>query len=425
MNVLTLCAIPVLLLFSAFFSMSEMAFSSANQMRLERAAEQNTPGARLALRILTHFDDTLSAVLVGNNLVNIATSSFGSMLAIAWWGEQWTWVMTLLLTIVVIIFGETMPKIIAKKNANRLVLVLCYPIRLLSLLLKPVTIIVVFLVSLVMKALPTPSQHRDEEEAQQELQSIIETAENEKVLDEDQSELMQAALEFDDTTVGEIMTARVDMEAIDADDPWEDILAFIDRSTFSRLPVYRESVDHIIGILSQNRLYRRLTTGEEISLPALLDEPVYLFKTTKLPTALHSLRAQGQHMGLVVDEYGGVMGIITREDIMEQLIGDIWDEKDEPEPEDVIEQAEGVYEVDGGMLLSDFAELMDWKEEELDAESMTVGGLTAELNGAFPQIGDCFVFRNAKIHVLSMDGLRVERLLITRMDETPMDEDTP
>ena len=410
---LLFAAIVVLIGLSGFFSMSEMVFSSANQLRLENAVDNGVPGAKIALHILTRFDDTLSSVLVGNNLVNIATSSIGSVIAVTLWGEQWTWVMTLVLTVAVIIFGETMPKIIAKKNANRLVLILCYPVRILTVILKPVTVIVVWLVGLIMKLLPAPHVTHGEDEAQQELQSLIETAEDENVLDKDQSELLQAALAFDDTSVSEIMTARVDIEAIDIDDPVDESLSFVRQSTYSRIPVYEDSIDHIIGILSQNRLYRLLAAGEAVDIRDVMTQPIHLYKTTRLPGALHAMREARQHMALVLDEYGGLMGIITIEDIMEELVGDIWDEKDEVEPEELVEHADGVYELDGDMSISDFADLLECREEQLDAESATIGGLTTELHGNFPEPGDCVTILNAEIRVLEMDGMRVDRVLVT------------
>ena len=249
-NPLYFVAIVVLIALSAFFSASEMSFSSANRIRLENMAEDGVRGAKTALHIVEKFDDALSAILIGNNLVNIGMSSLGSVVAILIAGnEDWTWVSTVILTVLVIIFGETMPKIVAKKNANRLVLIFCYPIRLLTIVLKPVIWIVVGLINLIMKLFPKNGEDLDEEEAQQELQSIIETAEDEKVLDEDQSELVQAALEFGDVRVSEVMTARVDISALDVEDDWSEILESVENSTFSRLPVYEDSIDNIVGIL--------------------------------------------------------------------------------------------------------------------------------------------------------------------------------
>ena len=410
-------AIIGLIALSAFFSASEMSFSSTNKLRLENMADDGVGGAALALRIAEKFDDALSAILIGNNLVNIAMSSLGSVMAILIAGEEWTWAATLIITVLVIIFGETMPKIVAKKNANKLVLVFCYPVYALTILLKPLIWVVVGLVNLIMKLFPETIGTRDEDEAQQELQSLIETAEDENVLDEDRSELVQNALEFGDTRVSEVMTARVDIEAVDIEDSWEELLEIAENSSYSRLPVYEDSIDNVIGILYLNKFYRRLTDQETVDVRTVLSNPVYVYKTTKLPVALKTLRAAKQHMAIVTDEYGGTLGVVTIEDILEQLVGEIWDENDIVEEDEVVERSNGVYELDGDMQLSDFAELMDWDEDDMEAESATVGGWTIEMFGDFPAAGDSFEYEDARLEVLEMDGLRVSRVLVTHKPE--------
>ena len=410
-------AIVVLVALSAFFSASEMSFSSVNRLRLENMSEDGVRGAKTALYIVDRFDDALSAILIGNNLVNIAMSSLSTVMAILIAGEEWTWAATALTTVLVIIFGETAPKIVAKKNANRLVLIFCAPIRGLTVILKPVIWIIVGTINLLMKLFPKEPAAMDEDEAHQELQSIIEMAEDEKVLDEDRSELVQAALEFADIKVSEIMTARVDIEAIDIDDDWEETLEFIETVPYSRLPVYEDSIDTVVGVLYLNKFYRNLVDEERLDLRPLLSAPVYLYKTTKLPDALNQLRAAKQHLAVVTDEYGGTLGVVTIEDILEQLVGEIWDETDIVEKDEVVERAAGVYELDGDMQMSDFIELMDWHEDDLDAESSTVGGWTTEMYGAFPKEGDGFTFLNAELKVLEMDGRRVSRVMVQKTEK--------
>ena len=406
-------AMVVMVALSAFFSASEMSFSAVNKMRLESMAEDDVRGAKLAMRVEEKFDDALSAILIGNNLVNIALSSLGSVVAILIAGEEWTWLATAVVTVVVIIFGETVPKIVAKKNASRLVRIFCYPVRFLTIVLKPAILIVVGLINLVMKVLPKEKSELDEEEAHQELQSLIETAEDENVIDEDRSELVQAALDFSDVRVSEVMTARVDIAALDADDDWETILEEVENSTFSRLPVYEDSIDNVIGVLYLNKFYRSLTEADRLDIRELLSRPIYVYKTTKLPAALNELRAAKQHLAIVTDEYGGTLGVVTIEDIMEQLVGEIWDENDIVEEDEVVERGKGVYELDGDMQMSDFIELMGWKEDDLEAESATVGGWTTEMYGSFPKEGDSFDFENINLKVLEMDGRRVSRVLVT------------
>ena len=407
-------AIAVLIVLSAFFSASEMSFSATNKVRLENQAENEVKGAGLALRVVEKFDDSLSAILIGNNLVNIAMSSLASVVVILLHREDLAWLATLIITVLVIIFGETIPKIVAKKNANKLALIFCYPILILRFLFKPVIWLVVGLVNLIMKLFPQDKETKDGEEVQQELQSLFETAEDEKVLDEDSSELVQNALDFADTRVSEVMTARVDIEAIDLEDSWEESMELIENTPYSRLPVYEDSVDTIVGVLYLNKFYRLLTDQEKVDIRSCLSDPIYLYKTTKLPVALNILRSAKQHMGIVTDEYGGTLGVVTIEDILEQLVGDIWDENDLYEADEVVERSSGVYELDGDMQLSDFVELLGWYEDSVESESATVGGWTTEMFGRYPTAGESFDYENIHLEVLEMDTLRVGRVLVTK-----------
>ncbi|MEG1632803.1 MAG: hemolysin family protein [Oscillospiraceae bacterium] len=407
-----IAALIGLVMCSAFFSASEMAYSSANHMRLESAMESGSKSARAAVAIENHYDDALSAILIGNNMANIAMSSIASVVAILIAGEEWTWLATLLVTVAVIIFGETVPKIIAKKNANRFALRFAYVIRALMIILKPVVFIVVGLIKLI--TIPLKGEARDGDDsgaAVEELQSIIETAEDEDVIDEDRSELLQAALDFNEISASEAMTARVDVVAIDIDDDWDEILDTIERTPFTRLPVYEDSIDNIIGFLYLNHFLKAIVDCEHPDIRALLMEPLYVYKTIKLPQVLSELRRAKKHLAVVTDEYGGTLGVISMEDVLEQIVGDIWDETDEVENE-VVQRDDGEYELDGDMSVSDFLELLELSEESFDFESETVGGWTTELFGTFPEEGSSLEYEGLHITVLSMDGLRVERILV-------------
>ncbi len=408
-----IAAYIVLICLSAFFSASEMCFSSANRLRLENAAEGGSKGAKAALKVMDRFDDSLSAILIGNNLVNIATSSIASVVAILLLGESWTWLSTVVTTILVMIFGETMPKIVAKKNANSIAPVFAWPIRALTIILLPVILIVVGLVRLLTWPLKGEERQEDDEAAVEELQSIIETAEDEDVLDENRSELLRSALDFSEVSASEAMTARVDVEAIDIDDDWEEILELIENSTHSRLPVYEDSIDNVIGFLYLNHFLKALTEDERPDIRSLLMEPLYVYKTIKLPQVLSELRHAKKHLAIVTDEYGGTLGVISMEDVLEEIVGDIWDETDEVDPE-VVEKAEGEYELDGDMSMSDFLELVGRSEESFECESDTVGGWTLESFGGFPKEGESFSFEDLTVTVLAMDGLRVDRVLVKK-----------
>ena len=411
------------LIASAFFSASEMAYSSCNTLRLENLEEEGSRRARAARYITEHFDKALSTILIGNNLVNIASSSLASVLMILLLGSvrgaKYAWVSTAVLTILVIICGETIPnkvvkkatKITAKKNANRFALNFAYPIRVLMVLLFPAVWLVVSLIRLLTLPLKSAPEDEDQDAAVDELQNIIETAEDEDVLDEDRSELVRSAIDFSEIMASEAMTARVAIVAIDIDDDREAILEIIEKSPYSRLPVYQDSIDNIVGVLYLNHFLKAMTDDLQTDIRSQLMPPVYVYKTMKLPDVLNRLRKEKQHLAIVSDEYGGTLGVLSMEDVLEQIVGEIWDETDTVEQE-VVQRTENEFEVDGDMVISDFLELADIRENDFEAESETLGGWTVEMFGEFPKAGDSFQYRNLTVTVLSMDGRRVEKVLI-------------
>ena len=406
---------------SAFCSSAEMSYSSCNAVRLENMRDDGSVRAAVAVKITEKFDDALSAILIGNNLANIAASSLSSVLVILLMGsDKYAWAATVALTLLVIIFGETIPKITAKKAANTLALRYAYAVRGMTVVLKPLVWLVVGLTHLITGG-KDPEEEPDGEEAVEELQSIIETAEDEEVLDEDQSELLQAAIDFSEISAMEVMTARVDVYAIDIEDDWEEIVTAVEQSPFSRLPVYEGSVDNIIGVLYLNHFLKALTEkGERTEIRKLLMQPCYVYKTMKLPAVLSLLRKAKQHQAVVTDEYGGTLGVVSMEDVLEQIVGDIWDDTDVIEQE-VVERAEGEYELNGDMNIYDFLELVGVPEESFEAESGTLGGWTVEQFGGVPKAGDSFRYENFTVTVLSMDARRVEKLLV-KVDPEPAEE---
>ena len=420
-------SIIVCLALSAFFSASEMAFSSCNTVRLENLSEEKSKGwkrAKAALSVARNFDSALSTILIGNNLVNIAASSLASvLLLLALNSDGYTWLGTLVLTILVIIFGESIPKISAKKDATGFAMKASYPIRALMIILKPVTWAVVGLVHLITR--PIRGSHdaqEEQEESVEELQSIIETAEDEGILDEDDSNLMQAAIDFAEISAYEVMTARVDVHAIDIDDSWDEIIAAIMDSPYSRIPVYEDSIDNIIGILHLNAVFKALTEKQEtalfeagkdkvLDLRSLLMPPCYVYKAMKLPKVLNSLKSAKQHLAIVTDEYSGTLGVISMEDVLEQIVGEIYDETDVVE-QDVIKKSENEFEIDGDLSIGEFLELAGIAEDEFESESDTVGGWVVERLGHFPEKDETLTYENLELRVISMDGLRVERIAV-------------
>ena len=427
---LVIAGIIVCLCLSAFFSASEMAYSSCNSMRLESIKDDKGKGwkkAATAMKIVENFDQALSAILIGNNLVNIAASSMSSVLVIIVMTaaglnpDNYGWLSTLVITILVIIFGETMPKISAKRNATKIAMRNAPFVNFLLIVFKPIIWIVVKTIALITKPLKG-EEDANQEESVEELQSIIETAEDEGIIDEDDSNLMQAAIDFADKSAMDVMTARVDVCAIDIEDSWKDIKATIDSSIYSRIPVYEGTIDNVIGILHLNKLFKTLANIEEqgkaideeeapIDIRTLLMPPCYVYKTMKLPKVLNQLKGAKQHLAIVTDEYSGTLGVVSMEDVLEQIVGEIYDETDVVEPE-LVKHNDTEFEVDGGMPVSDLLELAGINEDDFDADSNTVGGWTIESIGSFPNEGDSFTYRNMTIKVLKMDGMRVEKVMV-------------
>lgn len=388
-----------------------MSYSSCSQMRLEGARDGGDKRGKIAVYIIEHFDNALSAILIGNNLANICSSSLASVAVILISGsDEYAWVSTVVLTLVVIIFGETIPKITAKQNANKLALKNSYPVRIMMIIFYPLVWLVVAIINLITRGMKDESADTPDE-AVEELQSIIETAEDEDVLDEDQSELVQAAIDFSETSAMDVMTARVDVQAIDIEDDWDEILALVEDAPYTRLPVYEGGIDNVIGILYLNHFLKAMADDGHADIRKLLMPPCYVYKTMKLPAVLAQLRKAKQHLAVVTDEYGGMLGVVTMEDVLEQIVGDIWDESDTVAPE-VVQHTDSEYELDGSMVLSDFLELVGIDEDEVEAESNTVGGWTLEMFGDYPAPGDSFTYRNLTVTVLSMDGRRVGRVLV-------------
>ena len=408
-----------LLIGSALFSASEMALSSANRMRLAAAAEEGSRAAAWAVDLLDRYEDTLSTILIGNNLCNIGADSLVTALAMSLLGARYnalsSLIVTVCVTLVVLLFCESAPKIIAKKNANRLATGLSGFLQALGLLLSPLIFLLRHLVRLITAPFPGEQAADPEAEAAAELQSIIETVEDEGVIDSDRSELLLSALDFSQGSVMDVMTARVDVDALSVHDDWRELLLNRPEPPFSRVPVYDDGIDDIVGVLYLNRFFRALLDDPGADIRDYLMEPLYLYKTTKLHDALSRFRRSQQHLAIVTDEYGGMLGVVTLEDVLEQIVGDIWDETDEVEDE-IVTLPDGAWEVDGDLPIADFAELAGVPEDSLTTDSATAGGWTIEKFGAFPRPGDTFVADGLTVKVLAMDedGLRVERILVRR-----------
>lgn len=408
-----LAGIILCIMLSHFFSSAEMSYSSANTLRLENEAEEGNRAAKQASYIAEHYDRALSTILIGNNLVNNASSSLTSVFVLLLMGsDRYVWVGTVVITILVIIFGETIAKMIAKRKPNTLAVAYAWPLRILMVVFFPVVTFVVWITGILTKGIGSKDESDDDEDEKVEaFASIVETAEDEGVLEQSRTELLQAAINFSDKSAYEVATSRVDMDALDVDTSAEELLAFAEQTTHSRIPVYEDNIDHIIGVVHINHLLKALTGSENMKIRSILLPPCFIYKTTKLPEVLSKLKQMRQHLAIVTDEYGGTAGVITMEDVLEELVGEIWDESDEVE-EPVTVRDRGEFEVDGDMSISDFLELTSLGTPEEEFESDTVGGWCIEQLGHYPKEGETFTFRNLTVRILTMEDLRVARIWV-------------
>ncbi len=413
--------IVVLIALSAFFSGSEIAYASVNHRRLKKSAEEDG-GIRLqtACYIYDNYGKALSTILIGNTLVNLAASSVAAVVMVRLFGSRGAALSGVVMTVLILIFGEILPKILASANCDSFAVAVSLPLRFLMWLTYPFVFVVSKFIDLASR-LWTGDGDTGPSVTEEELVSIIETVEDEGVIDEEQSDLIQSAIDFAEITAQEIITHRVDMVAIDIDDDMDTILHIASSSQFSRIPVYEGTVDNIIGILFLNHFYKQLVDDPNVSIRDQLMEVCFIHKSMKLPAVLAELKRRRVHMAVVTDEYGGTMGILTMEDVLEQLVGEIWDETDDIEPE--FEEVEpNRYEVSGDMSIYDFLDEVGHDSDHFEGDYTTLGGWAIEMLGGYPNAGDSFDYENLTITVTETDDLRVTELSVV-VRETEKDED--
>ena len=412
--------IVILICFSAFFSGSEIAFASVNLLRLQKAAERGSAPAKMAYFICRQYDQALCTILIGNNLVNIAASSLATVIALQLAGDDGMVYATAIMTVLILIFGEIMPKILAKEHCDGFVLKTAYPLRLLMLLTKPLVAGITRLLDRISTLWGgTPA---DAPLTADELRTMIETGADEGVIDEDRSDLLQSAVGFGDTTVEEILKPRVDLFSIDLHQDRAEILQLMETSPYSRIPVFDDDLDSIQGILYLNHAYRVLAEAPDTPIRELVMPAFFLHRSTRLPVALRELRKRNLQLAVVLDDFGGTCGIITLEDILEELVGDIWDESD-PIEDDFQQLSETEFRLNGTVNLFDLLWEVDLEAHEDDFESTTVGGWVTELLGTFPAEGQQVIWETLKITVEAVDDLRVTWILVEVLQaHSPDDE---
>lgn len=411
MLTLDIAAILALLGVSAYLSAGEFAYTSVNARRMRRAAEEGDRQSALAIKIYDRFDDALSAILITNNFVSIGSSSLATVVALGLAGEKGAGIASIIMAVLFLMFGDIAPKIIGKRHADSFARRSAYPLRAIMLVFTPLVKVSVFVVEHMARALGVGDKNGSAM-TEEELTAILETAEDEGVIDEERTDLVQSALKFDDLTIGQVLTPRIDMVAIDVSDSLDDILRVIIESQYSRIPVYEDTIDDVIGILNVNQFLRALDNKVDVDLRKMLMPPLVVHKTLKLDDALKLLQRSRTHIAVVADEYGGTMGIITLEDLLEQLVGEIWDENDDI-VEPCVEVGENEYQCSGLMGLHDFFDEIDYDGKNFESEYTTLGGWAVEMLDARPEVGRTFDYDMLHVTVERMDGVRVDRLHVS------------
>lgn len=407
----------ICLIFSAYFSATETAFSCSNKTRLRAMAEKGNKRAELALNLAERYDRLISTILIGNNIVNILLASVGTLIFVEELNlSSGAAISTAVCTIVVLIFGEITPKSLANDFPEKFAMFSAPLIRTFIWLLMPLNLIFSGwkkLIGLVVKV-----KDDDDNMAQEELLMMVEEAEQEGDIDTDEGDLLRNAIEFSDLKAEDILTHRVDLEALPIDSKKTEIAAMFTKTRFSRIPIYEDSIDNIVGVIHQKDFY----VGSGITTESIKDiiSPVlFVHQYENIDDLLKKLQKEKAHIAIVVDEYGGTLGIVTMEDILEQLVGDIWDEHDEV-IEELKELDENNFIIDCNMNLDDFCEEFDI---ETESDSVSVGGWVAEQIGNIPDVNDSFTFENLVVTVTEVDSHRAATIKVEKQDETDITEE--
>ena len=407
----TTCIImmAVCLLLSAYFSATETAFSSANTTRLKTLAEKGSGNAALALKLLEQYDRLLSTILIGNNIVNIATASIGTVLFVRHYGDAGATISTVVVTVVVLIFGEISPKSIAKDCAERCAMLSAPILRVLIWVLMPLNLLFSLWKKLLNKVFRLSGESKM---SQEELLMLVDEVQQEGSIDRDEGELLKNAIGFSEQEAQDILIHRVDLAALPVTAGKEEVAALFTQTKYSRLLVYDGSIDHILGTVHQKDFYVGCGVTDK-PLRDIIAPPVFALENEPIRLLLRKLQQAKTHVAVVVDEYGGTCGIVTMEDILEELVGEIWDEHDE---EEVFLRKLGpdTYAVDAAMDLADFAAYFHLKT---DSEMVSVSGWVMEQFGRVPEAGNSFTCGDLRVQVTRVENHRIEEIRVVQ--ETP------
>lgn len=409
-----LIAMVICLILSAYFSATETSFSSLSKTRLKVLADDGDKKAERALKLAENYDKLIFTILIGNNIVNIAMASIGTLLFIGIYGDVGATISTVVVTVVVLFFGEITPKSIAKDMPEKFAMFSAPFIRVWIWVLTPVNFLLSQWKKLVSRFFKTDDESKISHE---ELLLFMEDAEQDGGIDENEGELLRNALEFRDLTAAEILTHRIEIEAVDITDSHEDIAKVFTQSGFSRLLVYRDTIDQVVGVLHQKDFY---VNGKMTERPIaeIMTAPLFVYQHTKIRDILETLQLKKSHIAIVVDDFGGTLGIVTMEDILEELVGEIWDEHDEVE-EDFEKLGEDLYRVDCSVSLEDFCEFFDVK---LESDSVSVGGWIMEYLNHIPVKDEKITVENLEITVSEVNAHRVSFITVRQFEREDVEE---
>ena len=405
------------IIMSGFFSATETAFSTFNRIRVKNLAEKGNKRAERVISLSDNYDALITTILIGNNIVNILCAALGTLVFVELLhGNQdlATTLSTIVITLAVLIFGEISPKSIAKRRPESCAMFACAPIYMLYILFFPLSFIFKKWQNLLGKMFKSDE---DKGITEEELVSIIEEAEESGDIDEDESELIKSAIEFNDLEVADIFTPRIDITSLPVDADKETIEKQFEESGYSRIPVYDGDLDNIVGIL-YHKDYYMTDFDKESPITEILKPVIFVTKTQKIGDVLKDLQEKQLHLAIVTDEYGSTAGIVTLEDIIEEIVGEIWDEHDE-RIEEIKEIGEGEYIISGKANLEMVFDMFDIDDEP---EVLTVNGWAMTILGRIPQEGDSFTSAGLSVEVLKMNGRRIENLHITDVRTEEADE---
>lgn len=407
--------LALLLCFSAFFSGVETALTAANRIRLKNQAESGDKKAALALKIVSEYDSSLAALLIANNIVNIFSASLSTLFFTNLLGASGVGVATALTTVAVIIFGEVLPKSFANENAENILKSSASFLKGMMVLLSPI----IKLLQLIKKSLKRRTVQSEEftpSVTEEELISIIDEIEDEGVLEENQAELVQSAIEFNDILAGEILTPRVDIFAVSLSDDILKVKEMFLSHHFSRMPVFEGSIDHICGFISQKDFFAQIIKQMDFQWQDLVKPCLYVPPKKKIIDIMHILQKQKIHMAVVTDEYGGTLGIVTLEDILEELVGDIWDEHDEV-TQFIQPQDNGTFQALGEVAMADLYEAILNTHTSPIKEFISLSAYLLENLNKIPEKGESFVDSYFRYTILEMNENRILRVLITPLTQ--------